>query len=111
MANPLDTVQLNQIVSAVLAALQVSQSSPKGAPISQPIDRLAQKDAAIKAGFARRGIKDVVLMDRADKSRPIQRQAVPAVVKRRLAGPSGRAVDQGLISSEPVRPDCAESYG
>jgi hypothetical protein len=40
----------------VLAALQQGNAA-KAAPAAQPVDRLAQKDKALIAGFVRRGIK------------------------------------------------------
>jgi hypothetical protein len=66
MANALNQDQLSQIVAAVISALQVQGTAPKAASISTPGDKLAQRDAAISAGFARRGIKNVTLMNRAD---------------------------------------------
>ena len=66
----LDQTELAQIVSAVIQALKVGDTSAKPASISAPVDRLAQRDAAIRAGFKRRGFQDVVLMDRADRSKP-----------------------------------------
>jgi hypothetical protein len=70
MTDTLNQTQLAQIVSAVLAALNTSNSStPKAPAISAPGDKLAQRDASIRAGFKRRGITDVVLMDRNDPTK------------------------------------------
>ena len=71
MTNTLNEVQLAQIVSAVISALQVQGAAPKGAAAQakQPMD-LASKDRSLVNTFARRGFKNVVLMDRADKSKP-----------------------------------------
>jgi hypothetical protein len=68
MADTLNTVQLNQIVSAVLAALQQSGTASKAAPVAQPVDRLAAKDRALIAGLKRKGIPvdQIKLMDRAN---------------------------------------------
>jgi hypothetical protein len=63
----LDQTELAQIVSAVIQALKVGDTSAKPASLSAPVDKLAQRDAAIRAGFARRGIKNVTLMNRADR--------------------------------------------
>jgi hypothetical protein len=59
MADTLNQTQLAQIVSA-----------PKAA--SQPFGKFdpAAKDRQLVNTFARRGFKDVVLMDRSDKSKP-----------------------------------------
>ena len=62
----LDQTMLNAIVAAVMQQLQTQGSAPKAPAISSPADKLAQRDAAIRAGFARRGIKNVTLMNRAD---------------------------------------------
>ena len=62
----LDQTMLNAIVAAVMQQLQTQGSAPKALAISSPADKLAQRDAAIRAGFARRGIKNVTLMNRAD---------------------------------------------
>jgi hypothetical protein len=62
----LDQTQLSQIVQAVISALQVQGTAPKAPAISTPVDKLAQRDASIRMGFARRGIKDVVLLNRTD---------------------------------------------
>ena len=70
MANALNQDQLSQIVQAVISALQVQGSAPKAASISAPGNSLEARDRSIVAGFKRRGIADVVLMDRADKSKP-----------------------------------------
>ena len=73
MTDTLNQTQLAQIVSAVLAALNTSNSStPKAASISAPVDTLAQKDRALIAGFKRKGIPvdQIVLMDRANPAKP-----------------------------------------
>jgi hypothetical protein len=70
MANTLNQDQLAQVVSAVLQALNTSTASPKAPSISAPGNSLEAKDRSLIAGFKRRGITDVVLMDRADKSKP-----------------------------------------
>jgi hypothetical protein len=85
----LDQQQLSQIVSAVIQALQVQNAGSKPAFVAQPVDRLAQRDAAIRAGFSRRGIKDVVLMDRNDPTKAFN------VKPYRLWMAQGRQVRKG----------------
>ena len=70
MTDTLNQTQLAQIVSAVLAALQTQGSAPKAAAPAKPGNSLETKDRALIAGFRRRGIADVVLMDRADPKKP-----------------------------------------
>ena len=53
-------------VAAVLAGM-VKQAKPAK---RSKADMLAAKDRSIKATFTKRGIKDVVLMDRSDRSKP-----------------------------------------
>ncbi len=91
MADTLNQVQLAQIVSAVLAALQQGNAA-KAAPAAQPIDRLAQRDRSIVAGFKRKGMADVVLMDRTDKSKAFN------VKPYRDWITAGRQVDKGQKS-------------
>jgi hypothetical protein len=74
MTNTLNEVQLAQIVGAVLKALQTQgAASPKPAQQYRNsfgrFDPIA-KDRALLSAFSRRGFKDVVLMDRSDKSKP-----------------------------------------
>jgi hypothetical protein len=58
----LDQTELAQIVSAVIQALKVGDTSAKPAPaISAPADKLAQRHAAILKGFQRKGFKDAKL--------------------------------------------------
>jgi hypothetical protein len=67
---------LAAIAQAVAQALATQQTSPKvtngtgTAKPATPVDRLASKDAALLRAFAKRGYKDVVLMNRLDKSAP-----------------------------------------
>ena len=65
MAN-LSQAELAQLVAEVIKALGNNGTAPKAAPVASPVDKLALRDAAIRAGFARRGIKNVTLMNRAD---------------------------------------------
>jgi hypothetical protein len=58
------------IANVVSQVMQGQTASPKAPAICSPADKLAQRDASIRAGFARRGIKDVVLMDRNDPTKP-----------------------------------------
>jgi hypothetical protein len=51
----------------ILAALQ-QLAAQNGVP--QAVDKLARKDASILRTFKKRGITDVVLMDRSDRSKP-----------------------------------------
>lgn len=81
-----------EIISAVLFALENAGKSP----VSQPkTDRLSTKDEAILRGFKRKGIKNVVLMDRNDKSKPFNVRPFKAwlelgrVVKRNEHGVRG----------------------
>jgi hypothetical protein len=60
MAN-LDQTMLNAIVAAVMQQLQTQGTASKAAPISAPADKLAQRHAAILAGFKRKGYKDAKL--------------------------------------------------
>jgi len=64
----LDQEALSQIVGAVLASLQ-AQGAASAAPVAKAGNSLEQKDKALIAGFARRGIKNVVLMDRSDPAK------------------------------------------
>jgi hypothetical protein len=57
----LDQTELAQIVSAVIQALKVGDTSAKPASISAPVDKLAQRHAAILRGFQRKGFKDAKL--------------------------------------------------
>jgi hypothetical protein len=68
----LDQTELAQIVSAVIQALKVGDTSAKPASISAPGNSLEQKDKALVNGFRRKGIPlaEIVLMDRNDKSKP-----------------------------------------
>jgi hypothetical protein len=68
MTDTLNQTQLAQIVSAVLAALNTSNSSTPKPAISSPVDTLAQKDRALVAGFKRKGIPldQIKLMDRSN---------------------------------------------
>ena len=59
--------ELASLITSIVAQVMQGQTvTPKPAFISSPVDKLAQRDAAIRAGFARRGIKNVTLMNRAD---------------------------------------------
>ena len=63
--------QLAALIANVVSQVMQGQSAgSKPASVASPVDKLAQRDASIRAGFKRRGIADVVLMDRADKSKP-----------------------------------------
>jgi hypothetical protein len=72
----LDQEALSQIVGAVLASLQAQgAASPKPAPqFTNSFGKLdlAANDRSLIAGFKRKGYKEaeMVLMDRADKSKP-----------------------------------------
>jgi hypothetical protein len=85
----LDQTELAQIVSAVIQALKVGDTSAKPASISAPGNSLEQKDRSLVAGFKRRGITDVVLMDRADKSKPFNIKPFKAWLEQ------GRMVKKG----------------
>jgi hypothetical protein len=69
----LDQEALSQIVAAVMASLQgQAAASPKPQQFKNSFgefDPIA-KDKQLLAAFHRRGFKDTVLMDRADKSKP-----------------------------------------
>jgi|SRR6516164_1062026 hypothetical protein len=57
--------ELASLVAAVVTQIMQGQNAgSKPASMASPVDRLVQRDAAIRAGFTRRGIKDVVLMNR-----------------------------------------------
>jgi hypothetical protein len=69
----LDQTQLAQTVSAVIQALQVQGAASKdAAPVARIGNSLEAKDKALVNGFRRRGIPldQIVLMDRADRSKP-----------------------------------------
>lgn len=59
--------EIAQIVAAVLAA---QQNTPTPAKPDKKAAILSAKDKSILSTFSRRGYKDVVLMDRTDKSKP-----------------------------------------
>lgn len=63
-------MEIAHVVASVLAALeaknQPSRKAAKTAKKTGKVDRLASKDQATLRGFARKGIKNVVLMDRND---------------------------------------------
>lgn len=65
--------ELAHIVASVIAVLD-AQKKPSvkasRAVKATKNDRLASKDQSILRGFARKGIKNVVLMDRSDRSKP-----------------------------------------
>jgi len=73
MAN-LDQTTLNQIVQAVLASLQAQggASAKAAAPQANRFGQFdpARKDQWLRNSFSRRGFKDVVLLDRADPTKP-----------------------------------------
>ncbi len=52
----LDQTELAQIVSAVIQALKVGDTAAKAAAITQPVDRLAQKDRALSLASGARGL-------------------------------------------------------
>jgi hypothetical protein len=64
----LDPTELAQIVSAVLTAIKTNGAAPSAKPHSAPTN-LASRDQQILNAFHRKGFKDVVLMDRSDKSK------------------------------------------
>jgi hypothetical protein len=68
MTDTLNQTQLAQIVFAVLAALNTSNSSTPKPAISAPGNSLEAKDRALISGFKRKGIPvaDIKLMNRAD---------------------------------------------
>jgi len=87
----MDQTMLNAIVAAVMQQLQTQGTAPKPAAMAQPLDRLAQKDRSLIAGFKRRGIKeaDIVLMDRNDPKKPFN------VKPYKLWMQEGRMVQKG----------------
>ncbi len=58
--------QLAQIAQ-ILAAVNTAQTK---APRKSKADLLSAKDKSLVAGFSRKGLKDVVLMDRTDPKKP-----------------------------------------
>lgn len=60
--------EIAQIVAAVLAAQ--NQNAPSPARPDNKAAMLGKKDKSLLSGFARKGFKDVVLMDRADPTKP-----------------------------------------
>jgi hypothetical protein len=64
--------QLAALIANVVGQVLAGQAaSPKGVAASaKPGKSLEARDRSIVAGFKRRGIQDVVLMDRSDKSKP-----------------------------------------
>jgi hypothetical protein len=107
MANALNQDQLSQIVQAVISALQVQGTAPKAASISQPVDRLAQKDRSLVAGFKRKGIPvdQIVLMNRADPKAFQQTSELPKVRLSPLLRQSKRSYSlRPRPCSRPRRP-------
>lgn len=72
------------------ATAKLSASQPKADPkTAKRSGTLAKKDAALLRGFARKGIKNVVLMDRTDPSKDFNVRPFKAWVER------GRIVKKG----------------
>ena len=59
--------QIQQLVAAIVSKAVVANAT-KPAKVGKA-DMLASKDKSIVRGFAKKGIKDVVLMDRTDPSK------------------------------------------
>jgi hypothetical protein len=113
MANALNQDQLSQIVQAVISALQVQGTAPKPSSIPAPVDKLAQRDAAIRAGFKRRGVTDVVLMDRNDPSKPFNIKPFKAWLEQGRMVKKGERSVKGLFhisqTSELPKPSAKPS--
>lgn len=87
-------MEIAHIVASVIAALDSRNASQPSQKASKPVkmtksDRLASKDQQILRGFARKGIKGVVLMDRSDKSKPFNVKPFQAWIAE------GRVVKKG----------------
>jgi len=95
----LDQDQLSQIVSAVISALQVQGSaSPKPAPeYRNTFGKFdpARKDRQLLAAFKRKGFTDVVLLDRADPSKPFNVKPYGSAEKGTGWLAEGRVVRRG----------------
>src|SRR5262249_33826888 len=109
MTNTLNEVQLAQIVGAVLKALQ-TQGAPSGASL-QPkgfgqFDPVS-KDRHLLNTFSRRGFKNVVLMARADKSKPFNVKPYKAWIAEGRVVRRGEKGVRGLFhetQTDPIPP-------
>jgi hypothetical protein len=105
---------LTAIAQAVAAALSQQQASPKAnntqsvngaAPKATQADRLAHKDRSLLSTFARRGFKDVVLLDRNDPTKPFNVKPFQAWIKEGRLVRKGEHGVRGLFhitQTEPV---------
>ena len=95
----LDQDQLSQIVSAVISALQVQQgsSAKAAAPQAKGFGKFdpVRKDQWLRNSFARRGFRDVVLLDRANPSKPFNVKPYGSVEKGTGWLAEGRVVRKG----------------
>lgn len=103
-------------VMKLLQQLQAQAAKPQG--FAKAKSSLAKKDAQILKGFARKGIKDVVLMDRSDRSKPFNVKPFKAwvadgrIVRKGQHGVKGLfhvSQTDKLVQSEakPVQPKSA----
>jgi hypothetical protein len=104
------------IAQAVAQALAGQQASPKAnntqpvngaAPKVTQAERLAHKDRALLSTFARRGFKDVVLLDRNDPTKPFNVKPFQAWIKEGRLVRKGEHGVRGLFhisQTEPVTP-------
>jgi len=120
--------EIANIVASVIAAMQQPAKQAKK-PVAKKANRLATKDQQILRGFARKGIKNVVLMDRNDPAadfnvRPFKGWlALGRVVKKGEHGVRGlfhvsqtealpqtedKPVDQPKAEADQVKADQAE---
>ena len=63
-------VQLEKLVSAIVSKAVAAQGVSEPKAKRTKAEMLAAKDRSIKATFTKRGVKDVVLMDRTDPTKP-----------------------------------------
>ena len=111
MADTLNQTQLAQIVSAVISALQVQGQAAASKAASQPFAKFdpAAKDRQLVNTFARRGFKDVVLMDRSDKSKPYNIRPYKAWIELGRVVRRGERGVRGLFHIDQTDPIPAKS--
>lgn len=87
---------------AFQAFMANQQASTK--PVDSKSARLATKDQKILRGFARKGIKNVVLMDRSDKAKPYNVKPFKVWFAEGLVVKRGEHGVQGLFHVSQVEP-------
>lgn len=88
----MNQTQLAKALAPVLADMLAAQGLSAKKPKQSKSDLLAAKDKAILRGFAKKGIKNVVLMDRTDPTKPFNVRPFKGWVEQ------GRVVRKGQTS-------------